>query len=200
MSGERRTGAHDITGAEGGKDGAVIPICRGFPFRAPTGEEKARARGMQIVDAAHQARHVAGFKDQSMEASIGFLPGLHVGGMIASPGCFFGFIEDCLGYIGCCVSQGHCLQCGAHTGDLPDLLGAEARNPHTAARFADRKALRLQPAKGFAYRDMTGAKLRSNMILTQPLTGRERARYDAIREGSADPVSQSFFGDLCHEL
>ena len=196
----RKYGAsfHGVASAKSGQDSAVIAIGWGFPFCPPARKQKARAGGMQIINTAHQARHIAGLEDQPMKAPVGFLPTLHIWGVVTNPRCFLSFIKNCLGQIGRSIAERHCLKCRAHSSDLSDLLGAEAGNPHATTRLADGKSLRLQATKRLSHRDMAGAKFCGDVILTQFVAGTKRACNDPICKDAADFVSQGFFGTIRH--
>lgn len=178
----------------------MIAIRWRLPFRAPAREEKARTGRMQVVDAAHQARHIAGLKDQPVKASVGLFPGLHVGCMIACARCFLCLIKDFPCQVWRCIPKGHGLQCGPHARHFANLSGAEARNAYSAAWLADRETLRLKPTKGLAHRNMAGPEFGSDMILTQFLTGCDGARDNAIRKSATNPVGQGFFDTACHKV
>ena len=74
MPGEDSDCALDIVLAQRPQYGTMVVVGAGFPLRPPGGEEKSGAGSVKIIDGRKQARHLAWFEDEPMEAAIGVFP------------------------------------------------------------------------------------------------------------------------------
>lgn len=122
-----------------------------------------------------------------MKGPVRFFPCLHVSGLVAGSGCFFGLIQYSSGQMWCGMTQCQHFKGGAHLGYFPDFVHTETGDSNAPAWLADNKPLRFQTPKRFSHWHMARAKLFGNMILTEPGTRFERTRYDAISKRLADP-------------
>lgn len=165
----------------------MVAIGRNLPFGPPTGEEKPRTGRMQIVNGLEQPRHSARGQDDPVEAPVSRLPRLNVRRTIAGAVGLLGLIENSHGQMRHGIAQRQHLQRGAHLGDLPDLLNAEACHTNASARLADDQALRFQKSEGLAHRHMARTEFPGNMLLPKPGAGLKGARNYALCQYLTDP-------------
>ena len=187
VAGKHGNGHLGLSCPQGIQYGSVSAVGRSVPFCPPSGKQKARTRGVQIINCLEQAWHCARGENDPMEGPVGILPCLDILGLIGSPIGILCLLENSLGEMRDRIAQGQRFESGPHLGHLPDFFEAESCNANASARLAHDKPLRFQTPKCLTHRDMARAEFFGNMILPEPGARFQRPGNNPVGQRLADP-------------